>query len=336
MPAEWERHDATWLAWPYNLETWAGHLDGAEEAFAKIIEALTPHEIVELLVPSAAIEKRAQQKLTSRKIPEGKVHFHRIESGDVWIRDYGPIFIKRKAEIAYTKWIYNAYGNKYADLLPGNDVPNQMPLIRFRRFDTGIVLEGGSIDVNGSGTLLTTEACLLSPDRNPALRKTDIEQKLKDFLGVSNILWLGSGIAGDDTTGHIDALARFVAKVTVVAVIEEDPRDDNYKPLQENVKRLRRMKVEDGTPLTVIELPMPRVYVLEGRRMAATYANFYIGNGVVLVPIYGQPSDAIALAKLQSCFPDRKVLGIDSRELVWGYGSIHCATQQQPAPETTH
>ncbi len=259
---------------------------------------------------------------------------HLVETGDIWIRDYGPIFItkdKPTHEVAFTKWIYNAYGNKYDELLKGNDVADKIPLKDYRRFDTGLVLEGGSIDVNGTGTILTTESCLLSPDRNPHMNRQQIEQALADYLGTRNVLWLGEGIEGDDTTGHVDDLTRFVAQSTVITVVEEDPSDANFKPLQENAKRLRSMKDERGTPLTVLEIPMPKKFVVDGRRMAATYANFLIANGVVLVPVYAQPSDAVALETLSKCFPDRKVIGIDCRELIWGYGSIHCASQQQPA-----
>jgi agmatine deiminase len=334
MPAEWEPHEATWLAWPYNLNTWEGHLDGAEEAFVRIIEALTPHETVHVLVPDEAVRTRALQKLRAGSLNEGALRMHVIESGDVWFRDYGPIFLKNKqGALAYTKWIYNAYGKEeeYADLLVGNEVPDKMPLKPFPRFETNLVLEGGSLDVNGTGTVLTTESCLLSPDRNPGKTKADMERALKDFLGVTNVLWLSRGVAGDDTTGHIDTLTRFVGPATVVTIVEENTDDENYPPLQENLSRLQAMRTEDGTPLTVLELPMPKVFVVEGRRMAATYGNFYIANGVVLVPTYAQPSDERALSVLRPLFPGREVIGIDSRELIWGYGSIHCATQQQPA-----
>lgn len=330
MPAEWEKHAGTWLSWPYNPITWEGHLEGAEEAFTQIIAALTPHEKVHLLVPNKDVEARAIKKIG--KAENGNLEMYEIESGDVWIRDYGPIFLKKeregKSEVAFAKFEYNAYGNKYEDLLIGNEVPNKMPLQDYKRFDAGIVLEGGSIDVNGTGSLITTESCLLSPDRNPDLKKEEIEQKLRDFLGVTNILWLSAGIEGDDTTGHVDDLTRFVGKNTVLTVVEENKKDANYVPLQENLKRLREMKDEDGTPLSVLTVPMPKAFMVEDRRMAASYANFYIANGVVLVPTYNQVSDTEALRVLGGCFPERKVIGIDCRELIWGYGSIHCASQQ--------
>lgn len=332
MPAEWEPHAATWLSWPYNINTWEGHLEGAEQAFTEIISVLARREKVGLLVPDAAVRRRAQAALKRGNVDEANVQVLEIESGDVWIRDYGPIFVKDgKGNVAFTKWIYNAYGNKYEDLLIGNDVVDKMPLQTFARFDVDLVLEGGSIDVNGSGSLLTTESCLLSPDRNPGKTKNDVEKMLKEYLGVTNILWLSSGIAGDDTTGHVDTITRFVGPSAVVTSVEQDRTDVNFEPLQENARRLSTMKDERGNPLRVLELPMPRPFEVGGRRMAATYANFLIANGCVLVPVYDQPSDAQALATLRQCFPGREVMGIDCRKLVYGYGSIHCATQQQPA-----
>lgn len=336
MPAEWEAHEATWLSWPYNLNTWDIHLDGAEDAMVKVIKALAPHERVDLLIANDGVERRARKKLNPLNLTDKQLRYHRVESGDVWIRDYGPIFLvrdeDRKHEVAWTKWTYNALGRPdYADLLPGNTAPDQLPLKNMKRFEGGMVLEGGSIDVNGTGTLLTTESCLLSSSRNPDMSKGQIEQRLCDMLGLTNILWLSAGIEGDDTSGHVDDLTRFVGPSTVVSVTETDPKDANYKILQENNERLRSMKDEQGNPLTVIELSMPREFILDDRRMAASYANFYIANGVVLVPTYAQPSDDEAIRVLQNCFPDREVIGIDCREFIWGYGSIHCSSQQQPA-----
>ncbi len=277
MPAEWEKHEGTWLSWPYNLEeTWEGHIDGAEQAFIEMIEILTQHENVHLLVPNENVQKRAFSKIKTSTSALEKLSIHLIETGDIWIRDYGPIFVVRDTpshDIAYTKWIYNAYGNKYDALLIGNDVANTMPLESYQRFETGIVLEGGSIDVNGTGTVITTESCLLSPDRNPNMTKAQIEEALKNYLGVSNVLWLSEGIEGDDTTGHVDDLTRFVNRQTVVTVVEEDPQDANYHALQENAKRLRSMRIETGEPLHVLELPMPKKFIVDGRRMAASYAN---------------------------------------------------------------
>src|SRR3989338_1213832 len=331
MPAEWEPHAGTWLSWPYNPETWDGHLAGAEKAFVEMIDALKSHEVVQLLVPNEEVKARALKILGNKR--ENLV-IHCVETGDVWIRDYGPIFLKKehagKSEVAFAKFEYNAYGNKYEDLLIGNDAPDTMPLQDYKRFDADMVLEGGSIDVNGTGSLLTTESCLLSPDRNPDLRKEDIEQKLKDFLGVTNVLWLYAGIEGDDTTGHVDDLTRFTGQSSVETVVEENTKDPNHGPLKENLERLKTMRDEKGTLLTVHPIPMPHAFTVEGRRMAASYANFYVANGVVLVPTYKQASDAEALGVLAKSFPEREVIGIDCRELIWGYGSVHCGTQQMP------
>jgi agmatine deiminase len=337
MPAEWAPHAGTLLSWPYNLNTWEGHLEGAEQTMAQVITELTKHERVDLLVANAEVEARARRYFDPLKLSEKQLRYLPIEAGDVWIRDYGPIFLTRdsagKHEVAWNKSGYNAYGKpeEYADLLIGNEVPAQLPFQDLQNFNTGIILEGGSIDVNGTGTMITTESCLLSPTRNPNLTKVQIEERLRQYFGVTNILWLLAGIEGDDTTGHVDDITRFVSQNTVVTVTESNPQDANYAPLQENLERLRCMKDERGEKLTVLELPMPREFVVDGRRMAASYANFYIANQVVLVPTYAQPSDAQALGVLQECFLDRRVIGIDSREFIWGYGSIHCSTQQIPA-----
>ncbi len=333
MPAEWEKQEAVWLAWPYNPESWKGHEAGAKLAFAEMIAALTPHEHVHLLVLDENMREQAMSLIKTLPFEATRLHLHVIETGDVWFRDYGPTFVVKDNphDVRWVKWGYNAYGNKYDDLLVGNDVPHKMPIDQTKKFNAGIILEGGSIDVNGTGTVLTTESCLLSPDRNPNLSKEDIEEIVKSHLGVTNILWLGEGIAGDDTTGHVDDLTRFVSRNVVVTAVEEDPTDENYKALKENEERLTTMKDERGMALTVIPLPMPKALVTDGRRMAATYANFLIANDVVLVPIYKDKNDARALEILGKCFPDRHMIGIDCRELIVGNGSIHCSTQQQPA-----
>jgi agmatine deiminase len=338
MPAEWEKHEATWLAWPSNLNTWGTHFEAVEDAMKNVIDILARHERVELLVASDGVEERAHKKLDPLGLTDAQLRLHKIEPGDSWIRDYGPIFIVRdqrgKREIAWIKWGYNAYGKgeaDYADLMPGNEVPWKMPIQDLQHFDAGMILEGGSIEVNGSGTLITSESCLLSPTRNPTMNKGQIEKRLCDMLGVTNVLWLSEGIEGDDTTGHVDDLARFVNTSTVLTVVETDKSDVNYAILQENRRRLQSMRDEKGTPLTVIDLPMPRPFETDGRRMAASYANFYIGNGVVVAPTYDQPADAEMLTILRECFPEREVIGVDSREYIWGFGSIHCSSQQQPA-----
>ncbi|MFO1519947.1 MAG: agmatine deiminase family protein [bacterium] len=333
MPAEWEPHEATWLSWPKDPVTWPDRVPQAQEAFAQMIEALTPNEKVHLLVDDEAMEEAARRKLSSKKVNEGNLLIHPIKTVDSWIRDYGPNFIKRESEIAYNCWIFNAWGGKYETLMEDNGLPKRIShLLDLPFFEPGIVMEGGSIEVNGQGTVLTTEQCLLNANRNPKLFKNEIEKYLKDYLGAKQVLWLGEGVAGDDTDGHVDDITRFVAADTIVTVVEEDPEDENYAPLQENLKRLRSMKNLDGKPFKLLTLPMPgRVEDDEGERLPASYANFYIANGVVLVPLYRHANDAKALGILKGCFPDRKIVGIECNDLIWGMGAIHCVTQQQPA-----
>mgnify|MGYP003336973507 CR=1 FL=1 len=268
--------------------------------------------------------------LAERKVPLDRVHFHHFPAYEPWCRDHGPIFLVGRASSqprrAIVDWGYNAWGNKYPPFDLDDAIPQHVAKLRgLPLFSPGIVMEGGSLEVNGCGTLLTTEACLLNPNRNPHLTKAQIEQHLKDFLGVTNILWLGDGIVGDDTDGHVDDLTRFVNPTTVVTVVEADPCDDNFAPLQDNLKRLRR------TGLNVVELPMPDAVTYRGQRLPASYANFYIANRCVLVPTYRHPNDARALEILRPLFPGREVIGIDSTELIWGLGSFHCISQQEPA-----
>ena len=335
MPAEWERHEATWISWPYNLKTWGRKLEGAEVAMAQYIQYLSEGERIDILVAHEGVEERASWHLQKLGKTKHDVVLHRIESGDVWIRDYGPIFIRnaRTKEVAWTKWKYNALGmpEEYADLLPGNEAPNLLPLSHLKKFDGQMVLEGGSIDANGKGTMLTTESCLLSPTRNPSMTRTEIEERLHDYLGITNLLWLSAGIEGDDTSGHVDDVARFVNATTIVTVIEHNATDANYKILKENARRLEAMRDQDGKQLNIVELPMPKKFIVDGRRMAASYANFYIGNACVLVPTYGQDSDVQAIRILEEYFTDRPVKGINCRDFIWGCGSIHCSTQQQAA-----
>jgi agmatine deiminase len=240
--------------------------------------------------------------------------------------------VTRPGEVAVVDWGYNAWGGKYPPYDRDDAVPRLVAaLLGLRVFSPGIIMEGGSLDVNGRGTLLTTESCLLNPNRNPTLDRAAIEEHLRAYLGIAHVIWLGDGIAGDDTDGHVDDITRFVAPDTIVTVIEDDPADENHRPLAGNRERLRAARDQDGRPFTVVELPMPRPVVRDGQRLPASYANFYVGNAVVLVPTFEDPSDARALAVLRGCFPSRRVVGIDSRDLVWGLGAFHCATQQQPA-----
>jgi len=335
MPAEWEPHAATWLAWPHNLDTWPGKFSPVPQIYVEMIRALYQYEPVNLCVNDAQSAAHARHLLTQAGVDVDRVIFHEIPTNDTWARDHGPIFLTRlqggRTELVVTDWIFNSWGEKYGpwDL---DDVVPQKIAAHFGLvvFEPGIVLEGGSIDVNGRGTLLTTEACLLNPNRNPSLTRTDIEDYLRAYLGVTKVLWLGEGITGDDTDGHIDDLARFVDPTTVVCAVEDDPADANYALLRDNFVRLQSMTDQEGRPLRVIPLCMPGPIEYEGRPLPASYANFYIANGVVLVPTYAHPNDQRALATLQDLFPARRTIGIPCTDLVWGLGAIHCVTQQQP------
>ena len=299
-----------------------------------MIKPLHVHEKVHLCVNDEATEKSVKEILHRHDIGTN-VSIHRFPTNDAWMRDYGPIFVTHPdtKKIIATDWIFNTWGKKYGPWDLDDVVPQKVAqLFNIPCYEPGLVLEGGSIDVNGKGTLLTTEQCLLNKNRNPHLSKAEIEKYLCDFLGVRHILWLGDGIVGDDTDGHVDDITRFVNPTTVVTAIEEDPEDENYKPLQENLHRLRLMKDQDGNSLNIIPLPMPGPVVYQGQRLPASYANFYIGNGVILVPTYNHANDQKALDILAKLFPTRRVVNIPSTEMVWGLGAMHCVTQQQPKP----
>ena len=330
MPAEWHPHAATWLSWPRpDGISFPDRYDEVLLTLGEMVRTLAPHERVNINVRNEEVEAAARRSIGDAP----NVSYFRIPSYEPWCRDHGPIFVKRGRDLAVVDWDYNAWGGKYPPYDDDDAVPLRVAeVLGLPVFSPGIVMEGGSLDVNGDGTLLTSEACLLNPNRNPHLDRKGIELCLRDYLGVTNILWLGDGIVGDDTDGHVDDLARFVNPNTVVMVIERDPQDDNYEPLQENLKRLQTMRDQDGKPLRIVELPMPGVVEYKGQRLPASYANFYVANGVVLLPTYGhQTADVIAVQTLQQLFPDRRVVGIDSTNLIWGLGSFHCLTQQQPA-----
>ena len=336
MPAEWEPHRGTWLSWPHRESSWPGKFGPVPGVFAEIVRHLCTREEVHVNVADGAMEASARLTLVTAGVPSGNVFWHHHPTNDAWCRDHGPIFVQRQVgslrETRIIDWGYNAWGGKY----PPFDDDDVIPTKIAREFGIpcahpGIVMEGGSIEVNGRGTLMTTEACLLHPNRNPTLSKSEIEQYLADFLGISHFLWLGDGIEGDDTDGHVDDLTRFVDPTTVVTVVEDDPHDANYRPLQENLARLKTMKDQSGRPLDVVTLPMPTPMYQDAQRLPASYANFYIGNGVVLMPAYDPSKDEIARATLARCFPQHTVIPIDCVDLVWGLGSIHCVTQQWPA-----
>jgi agmatine deiminase len=338
MPAEWEPHAATWLAWPRRESDWPGKLDLIPWVYAEIVRALTRHEDVNLIVTDQPAATAARDLLARCSADVGRVHFWQLPTDRSWLRDSGPIFVydRAGAKVALD-WRFNAWA-KYDDwqqddrvpafVARGRNVPRVEPLCHGHR----VVLEGGSIDVNGEGLLLTTEECLLSKtqERNPPMGRADYERVFADYLGVSKVIWLGRGIVGDDTHGHIDDLARFVAPDTVVTVVEHDRRDENYAILQENRERLEGATGLTDEPLNVVPLPVPRPLVYDGTRLPASYANFYIANGVVIVPTFNDPADRVALGTLADLFPDREVIGIHCADLVWGLGTLHCMTQQEP------
>jgi agmatine deiminase len=386
MPAEWEPHDATWLAWPHYRDDWPGKFEPIPWVYAEIIRHLARHEHVELIVNDAASEKRARKVLDRANALSDNIRFHRWATNRVWTRDSGCTFVTTasfarpdsrgrlsprvsklggadpnrsvtgghdfsradkhinrsqalapEADLLAVKWRFNAWA-KYSNYQHDEKIGGLMakaanarelrPLTSKNR----VVLEGGSIDVNGQGTLLTTEECLLSKvqQRNPSMKRKDYEKVFAEYLGIKNVVWLDSGITGDDTHGHVDDITRFVTPDTVVTAVETNPEDPNYEPLRENIRRLRTATDQDGKSLAIIELPMPAPLIFEGRRLPASYGNFYIANGIVLVPVFNDPNDRFAMDILADLFPDREVIGIYSGDLVWGFGAMHCMTQQQP------
>jgi len=385
MPAEWEPHESTWLAWPHHRDDWPGKFESIPWVYAEIIRHLSRHERVDLIVNDAASEKQVRKVLERANAFSENIRFHRWPTDRVWTRDSGCTLVKcgtgdaarenreghdssrARSDASFTlssrakrdrslandpaqsvfstepysllaiKWRFNAWA-KYPNFQRDEKIGSHMahatharevrPLFGKQR----VVLEGGSIDVNGRGTLLTTEECLLSKsqERNPSMQREDYEKIFAHYLGVKKVIWLNSGILGDDTHGHVDDITRFVAPDAIVTVVESDPSDPNYEPLRENIRRLRSATDQDGKPLAIVDLPMPRPAVFEGRRLPASYANFYIANELVLVPVFNDPNDRIALNTLTELFPARDVVGIYSGDLIWGFGAMHCMTQQQP------
>ncbi len=333
MPAEWHAHAATWLTWPKDPETWPDRVPQAEAAFLEVIAALTPHERVNLLVDDETAAAAVRARCT---FPHAEnLNVIQLPTVDSWIRDYGPNFLlDGDGRVAYNHWVFNAWGDKYEELKRDAAIPARLEgMLGVPRFEPGVVLEGGAIDVNGAGAVLTTEQCLLNPNRNPHLSRAEIEGYLRDYLGVAQVLWLGEGIVGDDTDGHVDDIARFVAPDTVVCALEDDPADANYALLRDNHERLRRMTDSKGRPFEIVTLPMPGAVFGRDGRLPASYANFYIANGVVLAPVFDDPNDARAVETLQRLFATRRVVPVMARDLVWGMGTLHCLTQQQPAAD---
>ena len=336
LPAEWERHEATFLAWPHNAETWPGLLEAVQQTYLDIIRALLPGEKVILLATDCGAAQSIQERLEKEKIPSENLKVVTIPNDDAWVRDSGPIFMLRRdsgnpRRIAHD-FIFNSWGRKYGPW----DKDDVIPLAACRMTDTpcfrhDFVLEGGSLDTDGLGTLLTTEQCLLNPNRNSSHDRKAIEGRLAEWLGIRKIIWLNDGLEGDDTDGHIDDITRFLAPGVVVTVVEPDTRDANHAPLHENLQRLRHARDSRGNPLQIIELPMPPRLDGPHHRNPASHANFYIGNSAVLVPVFQSPTDSVVLDLLRPHFPGRQVVGIDCQALVAGLGAIHCITQQMPA-----
>jgi agmatine deiminase len=340
MPAEWERHAATWLAWPHERTDWPGKFAPVPWVYAEVVRHLVPGERVRILVADAATEKGARRLLVRAGVDVALVDFFRVATDRSWTRDYCPLFVRRDedGDVALTNWRFTGWA-KYSNHRRDDAVPDRLarklgrrqwqPAIGGRR----LVLEGGAIDVNGRGTLLATEECLLDAvqARNPGVSRADLERALADHLGAHHVLWLGRGIVGDDTHGHVDDIARFVDARTVVAAVEEHPRDPNHEPLRDNLERLAHMVDQDGAPLRVVPLPMPSPVHFAGQRLPASYMNFYIGNEAVLVPTFNDVRDRRALDVLAGLFPDRRGVGIHAVDLVLGLGTLHCMTQQEPA-----
>jgi agmatine deiminase len=339
MPAEWEPHEATWLGWPHELTDWPGKFAPIPWAFAEIVRHLSKVERVFLLVESRQSESRVRAILKKSGANLDAVDFFRVPTDRGWMRDSGPICVRNESsEVAYNHFAFNGwakYSNYKKDAAVVAKANQKLQRRVWQPQHTGhrVVLEGGSIDVNGRGTLLTTEECLLSKvqERNPGFTKEDYARVFREYLGVTNILWLKNGIVGDDTHGHVDDLARFVSPSTVVTIVEDDPKDANFGALQENLTLLKAMKDQDGRPLRVESLPMPAPVYFDGQRLPASYANFYIANKIVIVPTFNDSNDRLALNTLASLFPDREIVGIACRDLVLGLGTLHCMTQQQPA-----
>ena len=359
MPAEWEPHAATWIAWPHNRSDWPGKFEAIPWIYAEIIRHLARVERVNILVESEAAEAKARALLVRAQVlPQeaagpgsaaGSVKFFPMRTNRVWTRDSGPIFVRRQAQprdrypaVAATAWRFNAwakYNDWQLDAKVATVIAAQLQMLVWQptaivnRKPWRIVLEGGSIDVNGRGTLITTEECLLSDvqQRNPGMTREQLEQAFADYLGVKKVIWLERGIAGDDTHGHVDDITRFVAPRTVVTAFEPDRSDANHGPLRDNFRRLTRTTDQSGKRLRVVKLPMPAPVYFEGQRLPASYANFYIANKLVLAPVFGDPNDRVALNTLAEVFPARVIVGIYCRDFIWGLGALHCMTQQQPA-----
>lgn len=335
FPAEFAAHRATWLSWPHKEASWPGKIQTIFPNYARFIAELTKGEKVCINVADAAMQQFALGHLQKAGVNLQQVSFYFHPTNDAWCRDHGPAFVINPAaeeKIAIVDWNYNAWGGKYPPYELDDVIPTRIAeALKLPVFYPGIIMEGGSVDFNGAGTLITSTACLLNPNRNPQLDQAAIEEYLIQYYGVDQVLWVDEGIIGDDTDGHIDDTVRFVNEDTVIAVIEENKSDENYELLQRNLAQLKKMRLINGKQLNIVELPMPAEVIWEDQRLPASYGNFYIANGSVIVPTFRGPHDERALRIIQECFPERIVTGIDSTDIIWGLGSFHCLSQQEPA-----
>ena len=334
MPAEWEPQAAIWLSWPHRRATWPGRFRPIPYAYARFVAAISRFEEVRINA-AAALQPRAVRLCRAAGADMQRVRFFNHPTNDAWCRDHGPIFVKhdRTGEVAVTDWVHNAWGGKYSPYDLDNTIPPKIAgRLRLRHFENPMVLEGGSLDVNGCGDLLTTESCLLNPNRNPHLSRAQIEGTLRDYLGAKQVLWLGDGIVGDDTDGHVDDITRFIRPDGILTCVEPNRRDPNHRPLAENLERLQGFRTQTGGRFEIVPLPMPRPLAFDGQRVPASYANFLIVNGAVLVPTFRQPKrDVAALGLIGECFPGREIVPIDCFDIIWGLGTLHCLSQQQPS-----
>lgn len=338
MPAEWHQHEGTWLSYPHNEDSWPGKIETIFTSYHLFVKVLAEQEEVHINVEDDAMQQQVTSALQRIRTQMEHIHFHQFKTNDAWCRDHGPAVLLHREEgkRGIVNWNHNAWGGKYPYELD-TEIPvriyehlSEEAPESWQLFEPGIVMEGGSIDVNGVGDLLTTTSCLLNPNRNPHLSQGQIEDYLRGYYGVENIIWLGEGIVGDDTDGHVDDLSRFVNEDTIITAIEDNRWDDNYQPLQGNLKRLNSCRLANGKQPNVVELPMPDIVVYEDQRLPASYANFYIANDKVIFPTYKCMNDTEAAYILEECFPNREIIGIDSTDIIWGLGSFHCLSQQLP------
>ena len=335
FPAEFAQHKSTWLSWPHKEASWPGKIGSIFPSYTAFIKTLVRFEDVNINVCDEAMKSQATMILQSAGVDLSRVNFFMHPTNDAWCRDHGPAFLLNKNDAskkAIVDWNYNAWGNKYPPYDLDDVVPTKIgEALGLQVFHPGIIMEGGSVDFNGAGTVITSTACLLNPNRNPHLNQSEIEKYLMDFYGQDQVLWVDEGIVGDDTDGHIDDTVRFVSEDTVITVVEEKRSDENYDLLQHNLNQLKQMRLLNGKQLNIIEIPMPDDVIWEGQRLPASYANFYIANNQVIVPTYRCSKDEKVMSIIQDCFPDREIVGIDSTDIIWGLGSFHCLSQQEPA-----